>query len=58
MALSGRSGLRWRWRFADDFVGIVAGDQLWRPLLSLVLFSGAVRAPFKWSKVKGEGQQA
>ena len=49
-------GLRWLFRFADDFLALVRSSAVWRPLMLIVLLMRALRIPLKWSKCRGGTQ--
>ena len=51
--VAGGQGLRWLLRFADDYLALVQGADVWRPLLMTVLLFRLFRVPLKWSKFRG-----
>jgi hypothetical protein len=51
--IAGPSGLRWALRFADDFVLVSGGTQVWRPLAVAVLLLRGFGVPLKWTKFRG-----
>ena len=46
-------GLRWAFRYADDFATFVRARSVWRILAMMVLLLRSVRFPLKWKKFRG-----
>ena len=46
-------GLRWAFRYADEFATFVRARSVWRPLAMMVLLLRSVRFPLKWKKFRG-----
>ena len=53
MYIVGSAGLRWVLRFADDYIWLTGGGQLWRPLIFAILLLRAFGVPLKWTKFRG-----
>ena len=51
--ITGPAGLKWALRYADDFIFLTGGAQVWRPQLYAVLLLRALGVPLKWSKFRG-----
>ena len=53
VCVGGGCGLRWLLRFADDYLALVQGENIWKPLLVTVLMFRLFRVPLKWTKFRG-----
>lgn len=49
----GKKGLRWAFRFADDFLVLARADSVVRPLAMTILLVRALGFPLKWVKFRG-----
>ena len=56
MCILSQQGLRWLFRFADDFLALLRGAAVWQPLLIRPLLLRALGIPLMWCKCRGGTQ--